>query len=132
LLSDVEFYPRSINTILIIPRTIPNLAIIEMFSLKNIIPTIATITRFRIVKIEIAFDNISYFNEYAQNNAPIEYIINPLHIKSGLFSTAHFLKKTSPAISRIAPIEVNIQNNIFADIISLTKSKTQFHITASE
>ena len=128
--SNVASHPRSINTMLIIPKTIPNLAITEMFSLKNIIPIKETITRFNIVKIEIAFDNISYFNENAQNKAPIEYIMNPPHIKRGLCSTVHFLKNTSPTISRLTPSKVNNQNNIFVDIIFyFIKLKISYIIT---
>lgn len=99
------------------PKTIPILLTTEMFSLKNIIPINTTITKFRIVKIEIVFDNVSYFNEKAQNKVPMEYIKKPAHIKSGLFSTVHFLKKISPTISKPAPKNTKTQNNIFADII---------------
>ena len=62
-LQDIDFYPSSISAILIIPNNIPNLLIMEMSSLKNIIPINVKITKFKIVKIEMAFDNISYCRE---------------------------------------------------------------------
>ena len=115
-LSDVACYPLSISTILIIANSMPILLTSEICSLKKKMPISVTMTKFKMVKIKIAFESVSYFKEYAQKNALITYTANPTHSKSGLCSIVHFLKKTSPAISRLAPQRVNIQNNIFVDI----------------
>ena len=66
------FYPNSISNILTIPNTIPILHCNDVGSLNTTIPIIATATRFTIVNIQIDFDKDSYFNDTAQNAAPIE------------------------------------------------------------
>ena len=48
-----------------IPKAIPTLFIKDKSSLKIKTPTRATIIRFRIVKIEMALDNNSYFRDTA-------------------------------------------------------------------
>ena len=61
----INSYYNSINITLTTPKPIHNLFIKDKSSLKIKTPTRATIIRFRIVKIEMALDNNSYFRDTA-------------------------------------------------------------------
>ncbi|MFA6463765.1 MAG: hypothetical protein WCV55_02045 [Candidatus Paceibacterota bacterium] len=86
--------------ILITPKIMPKIFIIDKVSLKKKIPVRMINIKFNIVNIDIAFDKNSYFREYAQIAVPRVYRSIPTMIRYFLFSIDHFLKYISAIVSK--------------------------------